>query len=236
MIDYSSLKPRILATDLDNTIVSEQVSHSILWDTISLDDTSLIYITGRHKHSSLQLIEEEQLPIPDVLICDVGASIYAGPDFIVDQEWNRKTPVEDFNKVRAITSALKLEQQPIESSRRLAFFATPQQVESLRARISAEQINVEVIYSSERDVDILPKYVNKGAALTYVLEKGKYKGEVVVAGDSENDLSLFQLGFTSIAVGNSCEAIRNLKDKKHIYFANQHAAAGIKEAWEKFHP
>nr|WP_316045884.1 HAD family hydrolase [Planococcus glaciei] len=44
-------------------------------------DVSLIYITGRYFDSALSLIEEENLPVPDILVTDVGSSIYIGNSF-----------------------------------------------------------------------------------------------------------------------------------------------------------
>lgn len=228
---YPTFKRRILATDLDNTIVSAEVPHKALWDTVSLQHTSLIYITGRHKESALSLIEKEQLPKPEMLICDVGASIYIGPDYTLDEEWAKTNERADFETVKQLAEELKMQPQPIDTDWRLAFYADANQVEALQEEIDEANLAVETIYSSERDLDIMPKNVDKGAALEYVLHEVGYNGKVVVAGDSENDVSLFELGLPAIAVGNACETIRNMGDEPHIYVASQPASAGVKEIW-----
>lgn len=233
MLTYPSLKPQILATDLDNTIVSATVPHNILWEALAWENTSLIYITGRYKQSAIELIEQEQLPKPDILICDVGASIYFGPAYELNEEWSKKIKRADFDHVKELATSLGIQDQPIDTRWRLAYYADKKQVLSLMKAVQQQQLAVDIVFSGGRDVDILPLNVNKGAALTYVLEKCQYEGDVVVAGDSENDLSLFQLGYPAIAVGNACDAILALSESKHIHFATQHAAAGVKEVWTK---
>lgn len=231
MANYPNFKQRIFATDLDNTIVSEEVSHRTLWDALDLEKTSLIYITGRHKNSAVELINREQLPQPDVLVCDVGASIYVGETFELDQKWAEQIDVEEYKRIESIASSLNIERQPIKTSWRLAFYANEQEMRKLEEKIREENINVDLVYSSGRDLDVLYRGINKGAALTYILNETQYNGDIIVAGDSENDVSLFQLGLPAIAVGNACEAIRNMEANAHIHYANGHAAEGVKEGW-----
>lgn len=233
MPTYPYLKPHILATDLDNTIVSEKVSHKELWETLVLENTSLIYITGRYKQSAINLIEREQLPKPAILICDVGASIYAGPTYDLDEEWARNIKQNDFEQVKTIAASIGIARQPIATAWRLAYFADKRQVQMLKESVQQHNLAVDIVFSSDKDVDILPANINKGAALTYILNKCQYEGKVVVAGDSENDLSLFKLGYPAIAVGNACDAIINLSESQHIHYATEHAAAGVKEVWTK---
>jgi sucrose-6-phosphatase len=230
---YQPLKPYILATDLDNTIVSPDVPHQDLWDYFQDNTPSLIYITGRHYHSAKQLIEEEGLPVPDVLVCDVGASIYAGSELKLDEEWANQLQLADFDQVHQLAAELGLTSQDLPTKWRLAYFATPTQAEKLAAAITANKLNVNMIYSGGRDLDILPVEIDKGKALQYVLDACKHTSTVIVSGDSENDLSLFQLGYPAIGVGNACESIRAMQHLPHVYLAENHAAHGVKEVWEK---
>lgn len=230
---YQPLKPYVLATDLDNTIVSPDVPHQDLWDYFQDDTPSLIYITGRHHGSAMRLIEEEGLPVPDVLVCDVGASIYAGPGLELDEEWAAQLQLDDFETVHQLAVELGLTSQNLPTQWRLAYFATPEQADSLRSAIEAQDLHVNMIYSGGRDLDILPVDVDKGRALQYVLKACKHSSTVVVSGDSENDLSLFQLGYPAIGVGNACDSIRAMQHLPHVYIAENHAAHGVKEVWEK---
>lgn len=230
---YQPLKSYVLATDLDNTIVSPDVSHQDLWEYFQDNFPSLIYITGRHYDSAMQLINEEGLPRPDVLVCDVGASIYAGPDLQLDEGWASQLQLEDFKEVQKLAKDLGIPSQHLPTKWRLAYFATSEQAEKLRAAIQANKLNVNMIYSGGRDLDILPVEVDKGKALQYILKACNHSSTVIVSGDSENDLSLFHLGYPAIGVGNACESIRAMQHLPHVYIAESHAAHGVKEVWEK---
>lgn len=230
---YQPLKPYVLATDLDNTIVSPDVPHQDLWEYFQDNLPSLIYITGRHFSSAKQLIETEGLPIPDVLVCDVGASIYVGPEFGLDEKWADQLRLADFPDVHELAIELGLISQDLPTKWRLAYFATPAQAEKLAAAIKTNRLNVNMIYSGGRDLDILPIEVDKGKALQYILDACKHTSTVIVSGDSENDLSLFHLGYPAIGVGNACESIQAMQHLSHVYLAENHAARGVKEVWEK---
>lgn len=85
----------ILATDLDGTLVGNTSAVQELFQYFNKRHTKLklVYITGRHITSALQLIRKEKLPTPNILICDLGSSIYlqSGTDeFIEDKEWKKK--------------------------------------------------------------------------------------------------------------------------------------------------
>lgn len=230
---YQPLKPYVLATDLDNTIVSPDVPHQDLWEYFQDNTPSLIYITGRHYHSAKQLIEEEGLPMPDVLVCDVGASIYVGAKLELDQDWAGQLQLADFDKVQKLAAELGLASQDLPTKWRLAYFATAEQAEKLKNAIEANKLSINMIYSGGRDLDILPAEVDKGRALQYILDTCKHTSTVIVSGDSENDLSLFNLGYPAIGVGNACDSIRAMQHLPHVYLAENHAAHGVKEMWEQ---
>lgn len=60
------------------------------------------------------------------------------------------------------------------------------------------------IFSAERQVDVVPKEVSKGKTLEYLLEKEGLKGEdLYVFGDSENDISMLELGNYAYIVSNA---------------------------------
>lgn len=59
-------------------------------------------------------------------------------------------------------------------------------------------------------MEITSPLVSKGTALqTYVAQHGFTKEEVLVFGDSENDLSMFSCFPNSVAVANACTQIKN---------------------------
>ena len=71
-------KKYLLATDLDGTFVGDQeaLEKLLRFFDDSPDEVALVYVTGRHLSSARSLIAKEGLPTPDMLITDVGTSIY----------------------------------------------------------------------------------------------------------------------------------------------------------------
>lgn len=81
-----------------------------------------------------------------------------------------------------------------------------------------------------------PRGVNKGTTLRRVLSwLGRPETDVVVAGDTLNDLALFETGMAGIVVGNGEPALRErVRDREHTYHARAHGAAGILEGLTHF--
>ncbi|MCA9200806.1 MAG: HAD hydrolase family protein, partial [Planctomycetales bacterium] len=73
---------RILATDLDGTFipldnnVQNERDLALLSTHLQTSPIPLIFVTGRHLASVENAIHQYNLPTPQMLICDVGSSIY----------------------------------------------------------------------------------------------------------------------------------------------------------------
>ncbi len=78
---------------------------------------------------------------------------------------------------------------------------------------------MQIVRSGEYFFDILDKKATKGNALQLICEKFGYKKEdVVVFGDSYNDLSMFEFAGFTVAVKNSYTEV--LKRADHITDSN----------------
>lgn len=101
-----------------------------------------------------------------------------------------------------------------------------------RDAVSAlEGLDVDVLVSANAFLDVLPRGVNKGTTLRRVLEwLDVDEGSCVVAGDSLNDLALFETGLRGIVVGN-CEPalLERIGTMDRIYRASGAGAAGVLE-------
>jgi hydroxymethylpyrimidine pyrophosphatase-like HAD family hydrolase len=92
-------------------------------------------------------------------------------------------------------------------------------------------LDVDVLVSSNAFLDVLPRGVNKGSTLRRVLTwLGAPDDACVVAGDSLNDLALFETGFKGIVVGNCEPALRpRIAGMERVYVARAEGVAGILE-------
>src|SRR5690606_13360319 len=99
----------------------------------------------------------------------------------------------------------------------------------------AEKKNLDVITSVDKYLDLLPKGVNKGSTLRKLINMlGVADERVLVAGDTMNDLAMFQIGCKGVVVGASEAALFDTTAKNQdVYHAKQPGAGGILEAMQR---
>ncbi|MCM3744481.1 HAD family hydrolase [Sporosarcina luteola] len=234
-------KKQLLATDLDGTFVGDKdaLGRLLEYFNSSPEEVALIYVTGRHLSSARALMAEEGLPLPDLLITDVGTSIYH-TDGLEDINWKQDMQ-EDWQPgmVAEIAAAFPaLERQELPDDRRVSFTVTDDigAVDEFRKALDAEAIPHTFIFSSNRDIDILPSRAGKGNALEYVLRKyARDDVKLLIAGDSGNDRDMLSLGHPSVIVGNAQAELLEMEPCKNLFRANENCAGGIHEAWLHFY-
>lgn len=232
----------ILATDLDGTLVGDRKGLDGLLEFYNKQKftVSLIYITGRHYQSALSLIQEENLPVPDVLVTDVGTEIHIGAPLKKDLEWENKMlgqwQPEAIDGLAAIFEGLQKQDLPV--TNRCSYYAEDIKiVEAFENSLTEAGIPHRLIYSGGRDLDILPAGSGKGSALEYILDKfSAREAKILVAGDSGNDKEMLTLGHPSVMVGNAQPELLECPESKMIFRASKACAGGIQEAWTHFHP
>ncbi|MEI4769381.1 HAD-IIB family hydrolase [Psychrobacillus sp. FJAT-51614] len=235
-------KPYMLATDLDGTLVGDQSALQRLlqhYEESSIE-VELVYITGRHYTSATSLIALENLPKPDILITDVGAAIYSSEKLTEDTTWEKKMLMnwhpERIIRLSSFFPALK--RQTLPSTKRISFTIDQNDgiVKQFENALVEENIPHKLIYSSNRDVDILPENSGKGEALSYILQNyANDDVKVLIAGDSGNDIDMLTLGHPSVIVGNAQLELIQMENHPYLYRATEHFAGGIHEAWLHFY-
>lgn len=231
----------ILATDLDGTLVgdSEGLQQLLKFYDEQVYDVTLIYITGRYFDSALSLIDSEKLPVPDILVTDVGTTIHIGENFEKDRDWEARM-LEHWKpeEIDAIASTVPgLTKQPLLLENRCSYYVEEKQpVDEFQKKLESSGIPYKMIFSGGRDVDIVPMPSGKGQALQYLLAKYKIRdAKLLVAGDSGNDLEMLTLGFPSVIVGNAHPELLETEEHPLIFRATKGYASGIQEAWTHFH-
>jgi sucrose-6F-phosphate phosphohydrolase len=204
----------------------------------------LVYATGRSYDSACQLKTEAQLLEPDYWITSVGTAIYHQGQ--VDNLWAKHLS-ENWNRdaVTAVTEAfpsLKLQPAGEQNPYKVSFWLTEAAPTSVLKRLerSLHQANLaaQVVFSSGRDIDILPLWGTKGHALTYLLKNLRvHLQDTLVCGDSGNDISLFAQMTKGVIVQNAQpELLSWYHQHRHPwhYLAQSAYARGIHEALDHF--
>lgn len=208
------------------------------WEANAADRPILVYSTGRLHEDAQRMIALCGMPDPDFYITGVGTMIYdvsAGEMMgafadTLNEAWHPE-------RVRAIVSGLAgIEEQPPEHQHgwKSSWFwhgRTEADIAALDADLKSNGIAAQAIYSSSRDLDILPIRANKGNAVTWLCGHiGIGLDEIVVAGDTGNDSSMFLLeGVRGIAPGNAEPELLEILGDSRAYLAAGQCAAGILE-------
>lgn len=230
----------LLATDLDGTFLGGKSIHKQqLYRMVRENpDARLVFVTGRGLESVIPLLNDPIIPNPDYIICDVGATIVDGhtlePVALLQSDIEKIWP----GRLK-ITESLKdisgLVYQEVPQQRRCSFFAADESVVQAVAG-SVEALDCEVLYSAGKFLDVLPAGINKGSSLTKLVEYLCVdETEVLVAGDTLNDLAMYKCGFKGVVVGNSEDKLITATiGIGQIYYATAEGAGGILEAIAHF--
>lgn len=220
---------RLLCTDLDRTLLpngeasESPAARPVLWHLLRSFDVALAYVSGRDLQRVLRAIDEYQLQIPDVIVADVGTSIYVQINgewrlqdawqALIGQDWNGFDSVG----IRSMLAGFgELEDQ--EEDRQTRFkrsYYLPRQMnaESLRQRLdehlTGEGISASLVFSDDPQkgvqlLDILPRHATKVDAIRHVQNMLTIANEhTLFSGDSGNDVTALASGIPSVTVRNA---------------------------------
>jgi sucrose-6F-phosphate phosphohydrolase len=228
----------LLISDVDDTLLGEEKSlrDFSAWYAQHCEYLKLAYSSGRFYESIVQSVRDTPLPEPDAVIGGVGTNIRLHPSGeeveawhdVINQGW-------DPDRIRKIVEEFPdIEMQPEEFQSRfkISYYyhdAGEKELKELEDRFKKEDMEVTLVYSSSRDLDILPKGVSKGTAALFLASLWSFdKDHVIVAGNSGNDRALFEQGFYGIVVANAHEELKALKGPR-IYQCRKEIAAGVLE-------
>ena len=230
----------LLATDLDGTFLGGKTSDKFKLYRLIREEQNirLAFVTGRGMESVLPLLDDSIIPNPDFIICDVGATILNGrslePVQPIQSQIEKKWPgaLVIRKKLRKIKG---LELQKVPQQRRCSYyFDEYTDIGQIKELVS--EFGCDVLQSAGRYLDILPGGVNKGSTLMQLIKMMDLDAqEVLVAGDTLNDLSMYKTGYKGVVVGDAEEAlIRVTKDIPTVYHAQKPGPGGILESLKHF--
>ena len=212
------MKSLLLISDLDNTYVGDQPALEKLQAYLG-DHRSgvyLVYSTGRSLPSAHQLQAKVGLMEPDYWVTAVGTEIFhqgqldQGWADYLSQNWQRSAVQAIADQYSGLTLQPEQDQNPWKLSYYVDSQADPQVIADLEQALQRAGLAVQVIFSSGKDLDLLPPQSNKGNATRYLQKTLDMEPtQTLVCGDSGNDISLFETDSNGVIVSNCQPELAN---------------------------
>ena len=239
----------LFSTDIDGTIYDGDATaarFAVFWDALQSSSSPpvLAYNTGRSLEDTRNLIDTTPLPSPNFIIAGVGTQIFdvshnetlSGWSIEIEEGWDVAT-ISDI--VRRNADGIEMQPEECQNPHKCSWIWHERSVldlEELQAALHDAEMDAQVVYSSKRDLDILPRKANKGNAVNWLVEQLQHPTDrVAVAGDSGNDRSFYSVpNAFGIVVANAEPALVEAVANRNAFLANSPCADGVIEglkAW-----
>ena len=243
----------VLATDLDGTFLGgTETARRTLYDWIEArrDSVGLVFVSGRDPEFIHGLCSDGFVPWPDYVIGDVGTTVArvdrieaGGRELVHLPELEREIAARWADSGPQVRSALDgapgLVLQPTPFRFRVSYDLDPDSFDDSACEV-VSGMGLDWLISDNRYFDVLPRGVSKGPTLErFIAAMGLSRGNVLVAGDTLNDLSMFRTGLKGAVVGGSERALLDATASlANARKCTAIGAAGIAEAIAAFnlHP
>lgn len=196
------IKVFLVASDYDRTLASESKGFVIDEEVARRVNEFakrfyFVVVTGREKRFIDVLARGLR---PTAWILENGSLIYKDEReyCLASEDWFRER-----EKIVRELEALKI---PYSLGKIIVYLDGADKV---RHKLAFENVRVEW---NRNDAMIIPPYVNKGYGLKKFVEMINFKGKIIAVGDSENDISLFNVADYKVAVGNALKEIKEIAD------------------------
>ncbi len=247
------IKSRLATVDrwafsaIDNTLFGDEPSMRTLMDLLERQAkySGFGLATGRSLASTTRLLNQLNIPMPDILITSTGTEInyyHRGRGFVadyfwpqhIDYRWESKALLKIMQRVPGLKLRPKSEQAIHKISYTIdsALAPSPREIKRL---LRTHDLHAKIVITDEKHMDLLPIRASKGLAIRYLAMKwGLPLDRILVVGDSGNDEEMLLGDTLAVVVGNHSAELDKLKNKPRIYFAEGKYAQGIIEGLDHY--
>lgn len=230
----SLFNPRVLATDLDGTLIplpgrpENEADLNTLSGLLSEKGQELIFCTGRHFDSVMEAMDSYRLPVPKWMICGVGSAIYENvngtfvrfaPYDLHLEDVAAHIELQSLRELMSTVMGVSLQIEAHQDRFKLSYDCAGTELETVSARVESRLKAAALPFHCMASLDpfhgvgyldIMPLGVTKASALVWLSTHGDFDpDEVVYAGDSGNDFAALTHGFRAILVGNATQSLQD---------------------------
>ncbi|GAA0784074.1 HAD-IIB family hydrolase [Roseibium denhamense] len=225
----------LLVSDIDDTLTGDQAALEQLCAALAARSQTLkVALNSSRPAASVDQTLSEYFPAgfkPDAVITGLGTEVrIAGRSL---ETWTRQ--FEDWPDENIRDYVRRLGFQPhddiYQTGGKASFTVQGRTAaEKVMSGLKGEGFEFKSIFSGTSDLDILAPGAGKDAAMRHLAEHlGIPLARTIAAGDSGNDLALFQAARRAIAVGNAREELVNKMPVHKTYHATAPHAGGVAE-------
>ena len=236
---------KFFISDIDDTLIGDREAIQQLSERLAplRERIGFGVATGREARSALQALRDWNAPAPDIIISSVGTEIYYGSGLMPDRGWKSHISYqwqrEEIRQTLQELPFLEMQEDPAQREFKLSYYMdadnADDQLAAIHRLLADKRLRYYLIYSRSRYLDILPYRASKGKAIRYLSYKWNIPlGNILVAGDTDNDEEMLRGEMLGVVVGNYSPELEKLRGLHHVYFADAHYAAGILEGFEYY--
>ncbi|MCB0317075.1 MAG: HAD-IIB family hydrolase, partial [Calditrichaeota bacterium] len=236
---------KFFISDIDDTLIGDREAIQQLSERLAplRERIGFGVATGREARSALQALRDWNAPAPDIIISSVGTEIYYGSGLMPDRGWKSHISYqwqrEEIRQTLQELPFLEMQEDLAQREFKLSYYMDAEnaddQLAAIHRLLADKRLRYYLIYSRSRYLDILPYRASKGKAIRYLSYKWNIPlGNILVAGDTDNDEEMLRGEMLGVVVGNYSPELEKLRGLHHVYFADAHYAAGILEGFEYY--
>ncbi len=233
----------LLVCDIDGTLYHPQDFHPGLKefnDFILENQENIIFVlnSGRNLTDIALVAQNGPIIRPDWLITSVGTNIYSSfSPLSFDDEWIKQSekpwPRDEIENVLKSCKNLEMQELEHQDPGKLAYYSTVSLgsiLPTILSLVEPWKKEIKIISSFDYYLDIVPPWGGKGGAIKFLAQKLSIPfSQVIVAGDSGNDLDMLDNEFKSIVVSNYTPELEGFVKKGKAFCASKPAALGVLE-------
>jgi sucrose-6F-phosphate phosphohydrolase len=233
--DTRQTRPWLLVSDIDDTLTGSSDALQRFSDAIErYNDRIWFAVNSSRPSGSVAETLKRVFPPglkPDAVITALGTEISVAGAPVPD--WDARFEGWPQERIFEIVSGFghRPHAPEFQTLRKVSFAIPGEKAQAeVRQALAAADIRCRIIASGIDDFDIIPENAGKDAATLHLARTlGCDTAHVIVAGDSGNDLAMFNVVRKGIAVGNARQELLDGLEPGTFYHARHAHAAGVLE-------